>query len=156
MEPSQVFDIRDMAGEAGDMVLRRLVQYYIHDKATVSMIVEALPNTSQMGMKRKCIEDRCPAPSVLGDISKWDENCRKLQIKCHRPAHGMHVTLQIGTFGTFMDNIEREDIPDYKFVDCVLQVMSSAHLITDEGAKTEATEQANEIAQHHTSVNASQ
>ena len=139
-----------MAGEAGDTVLRRLVEYYIHDKATVSMIVEALPNISQMGMKRKCIEDRCPAPSVLGDISKWDENCRKLQIKCHRPAHGMHVTLQIATF---MDNIERED---YKFVDCVLQVMSSAHLITDEGAKTEATEQANEIAQHHTSVNASQ
>ena len=75
-----------------------------------------------MVMKRKCIEDRCPAPTVLGDISKWDENCRKLQIKWHRPAHGMRVTLQIATFGTPMDNI------DYKSRDSALQVMDIANV----------------------------
>ena len=64
-----------------------------------------------VGYKRRRTEERCVAPSALGDLQYWEKHQSELGICCHLPPapklHGLHVSLRVKAFGNFLDRMEQ-------------------------------------------------
>ena len=89
-------------------------------------IATAITNLSQKNIKRTRIEATCPAPSTLGDTTKWIQYNDLMGVRCHRAppqnCHSLHVTLQIQAFGEFMDALEGD--VDSRYVRLAHQLMA--------------------------------
>ena len=89
---------------------------------------------------KKCvhIEEKCPSPSQLADESKWSHNQKVLGILCHQPpgkGHGLHVSFQVEAFGTFFDDIKRDESEvESKYIKIALQLMHQQSKVGPEGA----------------------
>ena len=103
---------------------------------TAEKFRKAFDELSQAGRKRQRIEERCPAPSLLGDESEWSTNQKTLGILCHRPppakCHGLHVSLQVEPFATFMDESDIKSEVDHKYTDIALEIMCQLSKIQSE------------------------
>ena len=92
--------------------------------------MKAFSELSRSGQKRHHIEEACPPPSTLADETRWSENIKKLKcsVKCHRRppelCHGLHVSLQVKAFATFMDDMKDEsEVVDPKYIDIAMKLM---------------------------------
>ena len=96
-------------------------------RETAEKIRVAFHELSQSGRKCNHIEEKCPSPSQLADESNWSHNQKILGILCHHPpgkCHGLHVSLQVEAFATFMDDIKCDESElESKYIKIALELM---------------------------------
>ena len=78
----------------------------LHLPQILSNMREILHETYDV--KRRRIEEKCPAPSSLAEFKCWKENQKKLNINFHRPSGNsdIHVSLLYCGFGKFIDDMK--------------------------------------------------
>ena len=110
---------------------------YKIDQSLHEVIIDAASTSYELLAKRKKIEGICPSPSSLGNTDRADYNRMKMNLCLHRPNHGLHVSLQVETFGKFIDELKKEKIPEPKYIDGAIEVMKVSASEESEGEKKE-------------------
>ena len=91
-----------------------------------------------IGYKRRCTENVRISPSALGDLTRWMQNQKSLQLSCHLPPatkmHALHVSLRVKAFGNFLDAMNRPGPIESKFMNfaCALILACSKVHHTEE------------------------
>lgn len=96
-------------------------------------IVDAIKHIAKegVGYKRKCTEAKFVSAScsAFGDMTKWNQHQRDLQICCHLPPaakiHGLHVSLIAKAFGKFIDTMKEKPSEKYMELACSLVIAAS-------------------------------
>ena len=117
-----------------------LCDVYKIDQSLHEVIIDAASTSYDSPAKRIKIEGICPSPSSLGNLTGDQYNRMKMNLCLHRPNHGLHVSLQVETFGKFIDELKKEKIPEPKYIDGAIEVMKVSASEESEGKKKEKFE----------------
>ena len=117
-----------------------LCDVYKIDQSLHEVIIDAASTSYESPAKRIKIEGICPSPSSLGNLTGDQYNRMKMNLCLHRPNHGLHVSLQVETFGKFIDELKKEKIPEPKYMEGAIEVMKVSASEESEGKKKEKFE----------------
>ena len=117
----------NVSGETVNKCIELLFNRISLPEGARSKIITAIEKIRLEGVsfKRRHTEEKCVAPSTLGDLRNWGKHQSHLGICCHLPPvpklHGLHVSLQVKAFGNFLDRMEQQ--PSGQFTNLAMKLV---------------------------------